>query len=117
MVGLGSNGDERLSALQYVSCLWFDNKSWVFGGLGGQSRRQSETETACEKVTEKTVPAHRLPRATTRGGSEPVSVEPQERKDVDRDQSGAGRDPETSARDQGKTPDGRRTEPRAGQRQ
>ncbi|KAI8496416.1 hypothetical protein Bbelb_257150 [Branchiostoma belcheri] len=52
---------QRLSALQYVSCLWFDNKSWVFAGLGAQSRRQSETETGREKVTEKTVPAHRLP--------------------------------------------------------
>ncbi|KAI8513401.1 hypothetical protein Bbelb_100400 [Branchiostoma belcheri] len=64
---------------------------------GGQDRRQRQADLDR--------------RATTRGGSEPVSVEPQERRDVDRDQSGAGRDPETSARDQGKTP-GVRTEDR-----
>ncbi|KAI8507288.1 hypothetical protein Bbelb_146680 [Branchiostoma belcheri] len=164
----------RLSALQYVSCLWFDNKSWVFGGLREQSRRQSDRESYRE-VTEKDCSSPTTPlvpraassknlvnstsvtfgdedgmlcqptsrgtlqgkatpgpggpetrtggqdrrqrqadldrRATTRGGSEPVSVEPQERRDVDRDQSWAGRDRETSARDQGKTP-GVRTEDR-----
>ncbi|KAI8479133.1 hypothetical protein Bbelb_431340 [Branchiostoma belcheri] len=51
----------RLSAMQSVVCLGFENKSWEFCGLGEQSRRQSETETARERVTEKTVPAHRLP--------------------------------------------------------
>ncbi|KAI8502676.1 hypothetical protein Bbelb_193780 [Branchiostoma belcheri] len=176
----------RLSVVQSVSSLWFDNKSWEFGGLRAQSedslrqgqlegRLQRETVPAlhvsracvtampvscsvsraaskknlvnftsvtfgdedgmlCQPTSRGTLQGKATPgpggpetrtggqdrrqrqadldrRATTRGGSEPVSVEPQERRDVDRDQSWAGRDRETSARDQGKTP-GVRTEDR-----
>ncbi|KAI8509355.1 hypothetical protein Bbelb_132030 [Branchiostoma belcheri] len=45
-------GRPRLSALQYVSSLWFDNKSWVFGGLRAQSEdslRQRQLERRLQR--------------------------------------------------------------------
>ncbi|KAI8502798.1 hypothetical protein Bbelb_195000 [Branchiostoma belcheri] len=47
----------RLSVVQSVSSLLFDNKSWEFCGLG----RQSETGTAREKVTERDCPSPSSP--------------------------------------------------------
>ncbi|KAI8513402.1 hypothetical protein Bbelb_100410 [Branchiostoma belcheri] len=60
-----TRGTRRLSVVQSVPSLGFENKKLGVQWVGRTVRRQSETGTAREKVTEKTVPAlHVSPKLT-----------------------------------------------------